>query len=627
MSNKINPQQLIRSALKYCERRQFSDAIKTLKLVIKKYPNQLEALTLLGTAHLHQTNFELGVEFLKKALLISPNQCFALNNIGNGYYELEDYQSAITSFDKAIALNPNDFKAYYDRGRAYDAINECNKAIYSYESALRINHNFIEAYKNISITLKKNLEYKKAILYLNEALKLNNQDIDLFLLLGELLEVLGEYRKAISKYKEALRITPNSIRIHEQIVTSALNNPTINFEIDALNKLLQIDPKNLKGNIAKAKIENYSGNFEKSIQFFRKLISIDPLNTPDYIHDISITQDLMGNNVFKNEILNVINNAADKKFNHIYALYFALGKFYKDQKNYNESFKNYLYGRSLKKKSSKYSINIGISELSNMRIKFDQQYIDIRLEYKSESDLPVFIVGMPRSGTTLIETIVTSNHPNIIGIGESPFWEAASDLSMFVNEDYKIKYLGIAERYIKFLNDIAGNEKNAIRIIDKLPHNFVRLGIIASIFPNAKIIHCNRNAIDTCFSIFTTFFESNYHDYANDLEGLANYYIEYRKLMTHWEALFPNRIFNINYEDLVSDNNLWTKKIFDFLDLSNNNFMKNRPASSNPIRTASSWQVRQPVYKSSLNRINNYKEELEPLISIFKKYPELINLD
>jgi len=627
MSNKINPQQLIQRSLKYCEGRQFSDAIKILRLVIKKFPNQLEALTLLGTVHLHQKNFELGIEFLKKALLISPNQSFALNNIGNAYYELKDYQLAITSFDKAIALNRNDFKAYYDRGRTYDAINEFTKAINSYESALRINHNFIEAYKSISITLKKKLEYKKAILYLNEAIKLNNQDIDLFLLLGELLEVVGEYVKAISKYKEALRIEPNSIRILEKIVSSALNNPTTNFEIDTLNKLLQIDPKNLKGNIAKAKIENYSGNFDKSIQFYRKLLLIDPLNTPDYLHDISITQDLMGSNAFKNEILNVIDNTADEKFNRIYNLYFALGKFYKDQKNYKESFTNYLYGRALKKKSSKYNISKGISELSNMRIKFDQQYIDKLSEYKSESDLPVFIVGMPRSGTSLIETILSSRHPNVEGIGESPFWEPTSDLSMFANEDYKIKYLGIADRYIKFINDIAGNDKNAVRIIDKLPHNFVRLGIISSIFPNAKIIHCNRNAIDTCFSIFTTPFESNYHDYANDLEGLAYYYIEYRRLMTHWEALFPHKIFNINYEDLITYNNLWTKKLFDFLGLRIKNNMKNRPLSSDLIKTASSWQVRQPIYKSSINRINSYKEELEPLIKIFKKYPKLINLD
>ena len=626
MSNKTNTQQLIQRSLKYCESRQFSDAIKTLKIVIKKYPNQLEALTLLGTVHLHQANFELGIEFLKKALLISPNQSFALNNIGNGYYELKDYQSAIISFDKAISLNPNDFRAYYDRGRSYDAINEYSKAIYSYEKALKINRNFIEAYKSISAALKKKLEYEKAILYLNEALKLNNQDIDLFLLLGGLLDNVCEYHKAISKYKEALRIEPNSIRIHEQIVSSALNNPTTNFEIDVLNKLLQIDPKNLIGNRAKAKIENHSGNFEKSIQFYRKLLLIDPLNTPDYLMGISITQNLMGSNAFKNEILNVINNTANKKFNRIYNLYFALGKFYKDQKKYKESFINYLHGRSLKKKSSKYNISKGISELSNMRIKFDQKYVDKLSEYKSESVLPVFIVGMPRSGTTLIETILSSKHQNVTGIGESPFWEPTSDLSMFKNKDYKIKYLGIADRYLKFINDIAGNDKNVVRIIDKLPHNFIRLGIILSIFPNAKIIHCNRNAIDTCFSIFTTPFESNYHDYANDLEGLANYYIEYRKLMNHWEALFPNRIFTVNYEDLVSSNDLWTKKIFDFLGLSNKNFMKKNPSSKNLILTASSWQVRQPIYKSSLNRINNYREELEPLINIFRMYPKLINL-
>ena len=141
---------------------------------------------------------------------------------------------------------------------------------------------------------------------------------------------------------------------------------------------------------------------------------------------ISITQNLMGSNAFKNEILNVINNTENKKFNRIYNLYFALGKFYKDQKKYKESFINYLHGRSLKKKSSKYNISKGISELSNMRIKFDQKYVDKLSEYKSESELPVFIVGMPRSGTTLIETILSSKHQNVEGIGESPFWEPTS---------------------------------------------------------------------------------------------------------------------------------------------------------------------------------------------------------
>lgn len=626
MSQKINPQKQIRKALKYCEGSQFPDAILILQSVLEKYPNQLETLTLLGTIYLHQKDFALGVKFLKKSLSINPNQSFALNNIGNGYYELKDYQSAILSFDKAIIINPNDFKAFYDRGRAYDEIKEYTKAISSYERAIKINQTFTEAYKSISITLKKTFEYKKAILYLNEVLKLNKQDINLYLLLGEFFEDIGEYEKAISKYKEALKIEPNSIKILEKIVFSALNNPSNNFEIDVLNKLLQIDSNNIKANLAKAKIENYYGNFETSIKFFRKLITIDPSNTPDNLCNISITQDLKGNTSFKEEVLNVINNEAGKNFNNFYNLYFALGKFYKDQKNYKESFKNYLYGRSLKKKLSKYNLNKGILELTNMREKFNQQYIDKLSQFKSESDLPVFIVGMPRSGTTLVETILSSNHPKVVGVGETSFWEPVSDISMFENEAYKSNYIGISDRYIKLLRDIS-RSNNAIRIIDKLPHNFVRLGIFSSIFPNAKIIHCNRNPIDTCFSIFTTSFESNYHDYANDLKDLANYYVEYQKLMAHWQDLFPNRIFNINYEDLVSDNKFWTERLFNFLGLGNKNGMKKIPLSNKAILTASSWQVRQPVYKTSINRIDHFKEELDPLIKIFKKNPKQIKLN
>jgi len=627
MTKKNNPQQQIRKALKFCENLQFADAIVILQSVIGNYPNQLEALTLLGTVYLHQKNFKLGIEFLKKSLTINPKQSFALNNIGNGYYELKDYQSAISSFDKAIIINPNDFKAYYDRARAFDAINENTRAISSYENAIKINPSFTESYVNIAISLKKIHEYKKAILCLNEGLALNNQDINLYLLLGEFLEDVCEHEEAISKYKEALRIEPNSIRILEKIVFSALNNPSPNFEIEILDKLLQLDANNFKANMVKAKIENYYGNFETSIKFYRKLISIDPLNTPAYYHDISTMQNLSGNSVFKVELLKVIDCNLEAKFNEIFYLYFALGKFFKDQKNYKESFKNYSYGRSLKKKSSKYNVKNGILELTDMKERFNQQCIDKLSPYASDSDLPVFVVGMPRSGTTLIESILSTKHSRVAGIGESAFWEPTSDLSIFESEDYKSKYEGISERYIKAIRYSSGNDNNLERIIDKLPHNFVRLGIIASIFPNARIIHCNRNPIDTCLSIFTTPLTSNFHDYANDLRDLALYYVEYIKLMDYWENLFPNRIFNINYEDIVKNNKLLTEKLFIYLNLNDEGDMKNTSLLNKAIQTASSWQVRQPLHKKSVNKFENYKEDLDPLIKIFEEYPSLINLN
>ena len=147
MSKKINPKQEIRKALKHCENSQFPDAIIILRMVLEKYPNQLEALTVLGNVYLHQKDLELGIKYLEKSLSINPQQNNALNDIGYGYYELKDYQKAISFFEKSIALNPNDFNPFYNMGRSFAAIDQHFKAISFYETAIKLSSNSSFIYK------------------------------------------------------------------------------------------------------------------------------------------------------------------------------------------------------------------------------------------------------------------------------------------------------------------------------------------------------------------------------------------------------------------------------------------------------------------------------------------------
>ena len=210
MSKKINPKQEIRKALKHCENSQFSDAIVILQTVLEKYPNQIEALTILGNVYLHQKDIDLGIKYLERSLSINPQQNNALNDIGYGYYELKDYQKAISYFEKAIALNPNDFNPYFNMGRSFAGINEHLKAISFYEIAIKLNSNSSVIKKDIAISLAKKGEFKKAIFYLNEAIKIDKNSHQLYTLFGEILCVMKDYKGSIIAFQKSLELNPNN---------------------------------------------------------------------------------------------------------------------------------------------------------------------------------------------------------------------------------------------------------------------------------------------------------------------------------------------------------------------------------------------------------------------------------
>lgn len=622
----MNLQQQIRKALKFCDNSKFPEAIPILSKVIKKYPNQIEALTILGTIYLNQKHIELGIKYLKKSLSVNPHQSHTLNNIGNAYYNLEDYKAAISCFEKAIAINPNDFNPYYNMGRSFDAIDEHTKAISCFERGIKINPNYSALKANIAISLKKNNEHKKAISYLEEAIKVDANDHKLYLLLAQILEDINEFDEAIRCYKEVLKNDPNSIKAMEKIVIASVNSNIGDIEKEILEKLLFLDPENIEGNKAKAIILSQLGNFEEAITLFRKLLKINPSRSPAYYHDISTIQNLKDDPSFENELRKIISNEETEAFEQPHALYFALGKTLRDQKKYKESFHYFSIGRSLIKKISKDNLEHEIKDLSNMYEKFNQSYIDKLAPFQSSSDLPIFIIGMPRSGTTLTENILVSNNSSVGGAGEVSFWFGAKDLSEFESNIFEKRYSSIAEKYINVLRMKTGKNKSLIRIIDKMPQNFLSLGVIASIFPNAKIIHCNRNPLDICLSIYTTLLNQEVHHYANNLKDLANYYVKYCRLMKYWESIFPDKIFNINYEDLICDNKISVERLFNHLGLEIENDKKNDSLEIQKVKTASIWQVRQPLFRSSIDKFKNYKKELEPLIEIFEKHPDLIDL-
>jgi hypothetical protein len=222
---------------------------------------------------------------------------------------------------------------------------------------------------------------------------------------------------------------------------------------------------------------------------------------------------------------------------------------------------------------------------------------------------PVFIVGMPRSGTTLAEQILAS-HPAVFGAGELPFWGIALANSL---DDSTTHVSSLAHDYRRLLETVS---TDALRVIDKMPTNFLALGLIHAALPNARIIHMRRNPIDTCLSIYFQDFETAY-SYANDLEDLAHCYGEYRRIMSHWRSVLPqNTILEVPYEGLVEHQELWIRRMLEFIDLPWDPACLNFHQSRRTVSTASSWQVRQPLNNCSVERWRHYEPFLGPLLDL-----------
>ncbi|MBV8634427.1 MAG: sulfotransferase, partial [Burkholderiaceae bacterium] len=236
----------------------------------------------------------------------------------------------------------------------------------------------------------------------------------------------------------------------------------------------------------------------------------------------------------------------------------------------------------------------------------------------SPSARPVFVLGMPRSGTSLAEQIIAA-HPEAAGAGELPFWsQAALALEPLGAGNPGEALVSLTAQYLQLLDKLGPGSK---RTVDKMPANFQLLGLLHAAFPEARIIHMRRHPIDTCLSIYFQHFNDAYR-YANDLENLAHYYRQYRRIMAHWHAVIPrDRLLDIRYEDLVADQESWSRAMIDFIGLPWDPACLEFHRAERTVGTASKWQVRQKIHASSVERWRRYERHIGPLLALAQEYP------
>lgn len=423
---------------------------------------------------------------------------------------------------------------------------------------------------------------------------------------------LKDEEQAEKYYNEAINLNPNFpdplVNLGNLKMTQNKNEESKNL----FEKALKINDKIIPAKIALAGYHEQSGNFIEAKKIYNDVLEINPKYT---IADksLSLIHKYKSNDghikAMEEKLTNDIDEEDAKRLN------FALGKAYEDIGDFKRSFKFYETGNKLYKKKINFNIDSELKNFDKIKKAFEGPKIK---KLGDQTEKIIFILGMPRSGTTLTEQILSS-HKNVYGAGELNFLREAIEQELTdENNNFNFSNLSLKRARDYYLKKISIFRNKSEYLIDKAPLNFKWVGLINLIFPNSKIIHCKRNAMDICWSNYKNTFASKSMNYAYDFNDLALFYKAYNDLMKFWKSDIENNVFDLIYEDLINDKVTLTKELLKFcnLDWDKNclNFHKNKKS----VSTASLAQVRQPLYTSSVHKWKNYLEELDELKNLLE---------
>lgn len=534
---------------------------------------------------------------------------------------LRQGKSALPALSRAVELLPRDAETHLNLGIALAAAGKRAEAVASYRQSLALNPAGVEALNNLGNVLREVGERREPLELYQKAVELDPLRPDSHCNLGTALFELRRIRDAEEVFRRAVALRPD-YNPAQLGLAAVLRVQGRTAEAEACcEAALARDPRFAGGASVLAELRADRGQFPEAQALFERAIALDPGSATAFCgiaqHRRMTTDDtawLEGVEALLAKPLSLGNQVS---------LRYALGKYYDDTGQYEAAFDNYRQANELSKRfGTSYDRGKLTQRIEGIITTFDARVARQSHPGASDSELPVFIVGMPRSGTSLTEQILAS-HPSVFGAGEVRFWDDAYTAlaGAPAGSDGVARHLpGLARDYLARVTAVAVGRT---RVIDKMPANFLYLGLIHAAFPRARILHMQRHPLDTCLSIyFQNFF--NMGPYANDFGNLAHYYQEYLRLMAHWRAVLPaTTLLEIPYEQLLRDQEGWTRQMLDFIGLPWEPKCLDFHQTDRVVITASRWQVRQKIHTGSSGRWRHYEKHLAPLRPLMYLAPGL----
>jgi tetratricopeptide (TPR) repeat protein len=430
-----------------------------------------------------------------------------------------------------------------------------------------------------------------------------------------LLRIRNDLIRAEAELRRALKLNPNHAQARINLGMTLVPLGGLRDARACFAKALKSAPRNVQALYGMGQIASLEGRFDEADTTFRRIIELDP-RMPSAWAALAGTHKMTAADGEWFKGAEAIANGGIRPLEES-SLRFAMGKFCDDIKDFPQAFQNYKRANELRKSAADSYDRQGRSQRIDDLIRVYSRENLSKIETAgSASTKPVFVVGMPRSGTSLAEQIIAS-HPAAYGAGELPFWE-----SLIANDEGITRGIMSGETRRKaaegYLRVLEGRSRTAQRVLDKAPVNSDSLGIIYSVFPNARVIYMQRDPIDTCLSCYFQEFLTGLN-FTFDLSDLAHYCREHQRIMAHWRAVLPpGFILDVPYEALVADQETWTRKMLDFIGLEWDASCLEFHLNKRQVVTASAWQVRQKIYKNSVARWRNYEKFIGPLKSLGK---------
>ena len=630
----------------------FEDAISLFEIILKDHPNNIDALYLASVSSRYLKKFDDSQKYIEQLLLNAPDMGRAYQELGHINRDMKNDEKAVINYRQACELNPallaswNMLYQYFVKNKNQPAADHAQQQIQKLEALpaalLYIDQILNEgrlglAERQCRAFLKKNPTHTYAMSLLSEianrlgyfddaefllekAVEFKPNDGDLRMQYAAILRKKQKFAKTMEQVNILCDQYPDNFIYQAQKASEIMQNGDHAQAIKMFDGILNKNPYNFSTHTSKGHAQKTLGETDKAIKSYQSAYQIKPDHGEAYfslanLKTYSFNLDELSS--MREQVKRVDLSLRDKSYFH-----FALAQACESIGEYEEAFFHLEKGNKIKNDQSKYSIERMDAELQAQIDVCDEDFFNDLGSGGYATKDPIFILGLPRAGSTLIEQILASHSiidgtlelPNILSIAQS--LRGDDIYGKLGNYPKSMKSLSLEQRESfgkSFIEDTRMHRKDAPMFTDKMPNNFRHIGLIHLIMPNAKIIDARRYPLDCCFSMFKQLFAQG-QEFSYGLAEAGSYYRSYVKLMDHWDKVLPNKILRVNNEDVIEDLEGQVKRMLDFLELPFEEECVLFHETDRSVRTASSEQVRQPINKKGMGRWKPYAKNLRPLL-------------
>lgn len=583
-------------------------------------PGHADAHNNLGLVFAAQSRHADAIRQYRRAIEAKPDHALARGNLGSALLQQGDAAAAMVELERALAAAPDHGGLLNALGLALAAQGKPDEAIGRYRRALSLSPDLVTALGNLGALLVEQGQSAEGLGHLERALVLQPGNPDIHNNLGVAVLAQGNLAGAIGHYERALAIRPDHANAHANLGTALAEQGRNDEARRHLEQALALSPNHVEAHNSLGNIDKHEGRFAEAMAHFDRAIAIRPEYGQAYLNRSEIKSFARQDPDIAS--MEAVVHRRDLPAVKALNLHFALAKALEDCGEYAGAFEHMRQANMLKRSLVEYDEAEALEFFRQTTEAFDSELFERLQGAGDPSVTPIFVLGMPRSGSSLIEQILAS-HPLIYGAGELGEFEATVRSVMTYPKDVAALDGAMLRRIgAEYISKLPAAPAGKTRIVDKLPGNSLYVGLIRLALPNARIIHTMRDPIDTCLSCYSKLFTFGHH-YTYDLRELGRFYRAYRDLMAHWRSVLPaDAMLDVSYEQVVGDLEGQARRMIEYCGLPWDDgcvsFHKNRRA----VKTASSVQVRKPLFRSSVEKWRRYEDGLGPMIVELRPLPE-----